>query len=865
MTLRRRSSAEAPPAARAQRILAPANLERWQRLGRAVRNLLSPTGFQRGLDERVAGWSPEEQAAWLDAALLAAPRSPRAGIAIYRETPPAVAPLPAPMRRRLLMLLATAAGSADADEVETLVPVLGALLADVPGERRAEALDVCESVGQACAAAVPGLLRCLARIMEEAPPERVGDWTGRGLALATENPEAARAYFALQSRTSLRTLQASPTAARLEELQSVRHRYIQMLSGIPASVRSTAPFRLRPPLEDDPAAGGVALPGSIDTLGTWEDNARVYRVLAAFLAARREFGTYDDSDLLARLRGDGAALLAEWFLLADGYRLARRLAVAYPGIGADLEWVGGALLRQWTRSRPASSQVLDALLARAISPRSAVPPWLAGLAAVALPCLAPLDHPGATAATAFAVAELLCTLLPLAAMGDDASAPMLLSAELYFGADDDGPLVGSDAGMSTGQDLEIPPADQEGREGLPADVLAELQLRLGRLAEETAAAGRALTAEELRRLLEAGVMPDLGQGEGTAAPEAGLYVTQLLGKLLAKKDASKESRSTLEGRRVAAPRAAAEGGAVFVYDEWDHVIADYRHGWCALREIDLGDDAGLFFTRTLERYAPLVPEIRRHFQRVRPESFRTLRGLEDGENFDLNAVIDARAERRARRSPSPKLYTARARLEREVATLFLLDMSASTDEAPAGAGTGRRIIDIEKEALVIMAAALEEMGDAFAIYGFSGQGRHNVEFYPVKGFGERLAAGAKGRIGGIQPRGSTRMGTALRHAVGKMRDVRAPNRYLILISDGFPQDLDYGDDRRSHAYGIGDTAVALREVETAGIKPFCITVDVAGHDYLRRMSDPLRYMIIENVEDLPRQLPKIYQRLVRAA
>jgi nitric oxide reductase activation protein len=295
------------------------------------------------------------------------------------------------------------------------------------------------------------------------------------------------------------------------------------------------------------------------------------------------------------------------------------------------------------------------------------------------------------------------------------------------------------------------------------------------------------------------------------------------------------------------------------------VIADYRHGWCALREVELGDDGGLLFTRTLERYAPLVPEIRRHFQRVRPESFRTLRGLEDGENFDLNAAIDARAERRARRSPSPKLYIARARLEREVATLFLLDMSASTDEAPPGAGPGRRIIDIEKEALVIMAAALEEIGDAFAIYGFSGQGRHNVEFYPVKEFGERLAAGAKGRIGGIQPRGSTRMGTALRHAVGKMRDVRAPNRYLILISDGFPQDLDYGDDRRSHAYGIGDTAVALREVETAGIKPFCITVDVAGHDYLRRMSDPLRYMIIENVEDLPRELPKIYQRLVRAA
>ena len=192
-------------------------------------------------------------------------------------------------------------------------------------------------------------------------------------------------------------------------------------------------------------------------------------------------------------------------------------------------------------------------------------------------------------------------------------------------------------------------------------------------------------------------------------------------------------------------------------------------------------------------------------------------------------------------------------------------MSASTDEAADDTGEGRRIIDIEKEALVIMAAALEEIGDAYAIFGFSGQGRHNVEFYPVKTFRERLGAGAKGRIGGIQPRSSTRMGTPLRHSVKKMADVRAQARYLVLISDGFPQDLDYGEDRRSYAYGISDTAVALREVEAARIKPFCITVDLAGHDYLREMCNPQRYMVIEHVSDLPRELPKIYQRLVRAA
>ena len=57
---------------------------------------------------------------------------------------------------------------------------------------------------------------------------------------------------------------------------------------------------------------------------------------------------------------------------------------------------------------------------------------------------------------------------------------------------------------------------------------------------------------------------------------------------------------------------------------------------------------------------------------------------------------------------------------------------------------------------------------------------------------------------------------------------------------------------------------ALREMQAAGIRPFCITVDAAGHDYLREMCDPQSYLVIDHVADLPRELPKIYQRLVWA-
>src|SRR3989441_9822890 len=86
--------------------------------------------------------------------------------------------------------------------------------------------------------------------------------------------------------------------------------------------------------------------------------------------------------------------------------------------------------------------------------------------------------------------------------------------------------------------------------------------------------------------------------------------------------------------------------------------------------------------------------------------------------------------------------------------------------------------------LVIMTEALDELGDAYAIYGFSGQGRANVEFYLVKGFGERLGPTVKARIGGIAPKHSTRMGAALRPATRKLTAVGARARHLMVRSGG---------------------------------------------------------------------------------
>ena len=369
-----------------------------------------------------------------------------------------------------------------------------------------------------------------------------------------------------------------------------------------------------------------------------------------------------------------------------------------------------------------------------------------------------------------------------------------------------------------------------------------------------------------------------------------MYLTQLSGKQAEELEQMREQLGEIgsmsgHGRLV---MSRTKQDSYFAYDEWDYVLADYRRNWCRLREVEVSGDDGDFYNNTLQRYSEMLPVVRRHFQRIRPASFRLVRGLEDGDEIDVDRAIEMQVARLMGEVPDVRVYSARKKESRDVATLFLLDMSASTDEPihreprkfndaddtdddwmkawqrrPQQSQRPRRIIDVNKEALIIMAQALEEIGDAFAIMGFSGHGRDNVEFYNIKEFDQEMSDEVRCRIGSIEPKRSTRMGAAIRHVREKFKDVSQRSKHMILLSDGFPQDFDYGHDRRSNAYGIQDTMVALKELELAGVLPFCITVDKTGHDYLRQMCQSSRYLVIEDIASLPMQLPKVYEQVIR--
>lgn len=432
--------------------------------------------------------------------------------------------------------------------------------------------------------------------------------------------------------------------------------------------------------------------------------------------------------------------------------------------------------------------------------------------------------------------------------------------------------------------------------------LIEKKLRLDELAkaldglEEHASP---LPPEVLKELLENNAIDLKSLQSGELNATSGLFVSDLEGKegLNSQNTLTEAVREEIEALRTQLQDdygALAPQKKTFLYDEWDYLIGDYRRGWCRLSETVLADEGTEFVEETRQRYADLLAEVYRQFQMLKPELFQKIKRLPDGEDIDLDSAIEAVVDRRAGNLSADRVYMRRNKRDRSVAAAFLLDMSASTDDevpdteedAPAPAKPRkydfsgfvqddyyailpprkpdkerRRIIDIEKEALILMAEALEGLGDAYAVYGFSGYGRDQVDAFIVKEFHEPYNARIQGRIGAMKPHRSTRMGPAIRHALRKLERQEARLKTLLLLSDGYPQDFDYGKDRKSKEYGIQDTMMALHEARLKGILTFCITVDPGGHDYLRTMCPDQQYLVIENITELPKELPKVYRGL----
>jgi nitric oxide reductase NorD protein len=289
-----------------------------------------------------------------------------------------------------------------------------------------------------------------------------------------------------------------------------------------------------------------------------------------------------------------------------------------------------------------------------------------------------------------------------------------------------------------------------------------------------------------------------------------------------------------------------EQGA-FLYNEWDFKRGHYRKNWCVLRELDVHPQQDDFVPRTLEKHRGLVKQLRKSFEALRGED-KMLKRQSNGDDIDIDALVEAYADVRSGMELTDRLFVKRHKLDRDIAVMFMVDMSGSTKGW---------INDAERESLVLLCEALDNLGDRYAIYGFSGITRKRCELYRIKRFNEPHSDAVKHRIGGMTPQDYTRMGVAIRHLSRLLSEVDAKTRLLVTLSDGKPDDYDgYRGD-----YGIEDTRQALIEAKQQGIHPFCITIDKEGREYLPHMYGAVNYALVDEVGKLPVKVGDIYRRL----
>ncbi|MEC8912076.1 MAG: VWA domain-containing protein, partial [Chloroflexota bacterium] len=455
--------------------------------------------------------------------------------------------------------------------------------------------------------------------------------------------------------------------------------------------------------------------------------------------------------------------------------------------------------------------------------------------------------------------------------------------------------------IGMGMEMELRPEGEEEYESIE-DVdfrgdfkpeLAQLmtELRMQQQDQMTDAEGEPLTQEQLQELLENSAELDLQAVQGEIQESSGMFADNIM------KEAGADMPQSPENSQGPFVHVDEEGGELesaepetFVYDEWDFRADDYKPRWCVVKQKMMQEGDPTYFGATLNEYGTLVTRIRRQFEMMVPEMMRKERKLMDGEDIDIDDVIENMVDIKTGASPDEKFYWRRNKVQRDVAVAFLLDTSASTAEAIDEGKKNqddwdapddpveymvwlrtrrgeqmrrsyKRIIDMEKESMVLLINALEAIGDTYGIYGFSGYGRENVEYYTVKDLQENFSDRVKKRIDRIAPLHATRMGPAIRHTAYKLEQTDARTKILFMISDGRPQDRGYSREGVEKEYAVHDTKMAFDEAKKKGINSFCLTVDKNGHDYLKTMCSDMGYEILDDINDLPERLLVLYRRL----
>lgn len=759
--------------------------------------------------------------------------------------------------------------------LESLIDI--ALSLELPATELAVVLELGDKIGES------DVLVAFLECASELPLAReavLRAWLQHGLRANAGNARAMKAYVQLDSLDSVRTLDALKGQVNFHDHRRTFDLLAESLSARPIEVVGfeDEESSLRS-LSGLPETNGrqVRLPASVNLFEDRDDNFGFYKVSLFHQIGYVEFGCFPEIGGIRRTlqEFEDSRLAERLFVIVEDARIDWQLSVRYPGLAPQLARQKSRAAEQ--RHPPGSelAQYLEFMV-------------LAGLDALPEEKMLP------------AVANRLCSLVssmktPDALVSDSLEVASQCYELLAAWSGEQSGHRHYQAGNQLAMPDELPP---------PIDYRGELDveqvesvLRLEAVLEE-------LQDEVTDDAVQDGPqisMPiseqdriDVGElKKGDVDAGVAVLMSELDAQLLDEDPGMLEELLDLGNKQqllefLSGIGARSRDAEKHRYDEWDYEIGDYRPAWCTLYEYaDLDEDLG-YADRTMQEHQDLARRIRQQLNKVKPEMLRKVKGVIEGEDLDLERSIAYMVDRKAGLTPEERIYVQRQRKDRDVSTLFLLDMSASTDDiihdpdAPAieppdvdddeylvqyfqqrreYEKSARRIIDLEKQSALLMADALESLGDAYSVCGFSGYGRDQVDYFLCKDFDESLNARTRGRIGGIKPCRSTRMGPPIRHATQRLVETGSRIKALIIISDGYPQDHDYGTDRNSRDYGLMDTMKALGEAKQQGVLTYCLTVDPSGHDYLRAMCPDSQYMVIQDIDQLPEELSRVYRSL----
>ena len=859
----------------------------------------------------------------------------------FENAPDLLAPVEASQRGRFLRLSAAVAARVGT-RAYSLFAESAAALAQVDDASHRDLISLAEELAVGSPAAAMEFLKSAPEVLSRISLRDLARWQAAGHRILRESSEGGEAFFRLQSGKGEQVLEELSPRVELSRVAEILRLYCKALTGANVSIHPSSTLTEKGigwVAAERPSTEGTAvyLPEVAEEFSDKVRNFAVYKVYSTHQAGHLEFGSFlfafkrrgrvFTSRRRMKSKRDGSRskadapltdmerffdlfpdrqLASDLFTIAEDARVDFLVKREYPGIRRSWRLIQGRELERRPRlpGLPLREAFLENLVRATLDGFYAIvwPQELRDTLVAALRLLRSLQQPHATVEDA---AEAALRLYELAVSLPNVSAAELenldwqpLGEELFDlmhmkpkGGGESKPGTPLTAGQE--ENYESPqPVDFRG-DFKPELVQLLMRLRLQEGAEVPEGLAP-LTAEQLRELMEKSVEITVGaMAEGDLSSAVGLFLTNL------EKEAGMpipDQYVDVKDGQPAGEVEHEEKGVVaetkeFWYDEWDFRAADYKPRWCRVLQRPLEEGDGAFFEETLRRYSALAAQTRKQFEQLRPELFRKIKRLHDGEDFDLDLVIEYMTEKRAGHSFTDKVYWRRNKVERQVAVAFLLDMSASTDEeiekrkqkyaededfgqdarryyewlskrkAEAMLRPPKRIIDLEKESMVLLIGALEAIGDDYGIYGFSGYGRDNVEFYVLKDLDEPLSDKVKARIDKTEPIRSTRMGPAIRHATAKLEEHDAKVRILFLVSDGRPQDHGYGRDRTEREYAINDTHQALMEAKRKGIVPFCLTVDREGHEYLGQMCEDIGYEILGDIDSLPSRLPTLYRRL----